>query len=196
MSHLKQTPSQTVGPYFAYGLCPQQYDYELTSLFTPTVAAFDAVGEHITIMGNVYDGSGEAVGDALIETLQANADGRYVRSADQAMVFGFTGFGRAGTGTDPERRFVIDTIRPGCVDAASAPHIDVIVMMRGMLLHAYTRLYFDDEEALNSTDPVLASVPVVRRQTLIARRVEGISKPTYRFDIHLQGSLETAFFDL
>lgn len=196
MSQLRQTPSQTVGPYFAYGLCPQQYDFELASLFTPTVAAFDAAGEHITIMGNVYDGSEQAVGDALIETLQANVDGSYIQSLEQANATGFTGFARVGTGTDPELRFVIETIKPGSIDAASAPHIDVIVMMRGMLLHAYTRLYFDDEEALNSTDPVLASVPVSRRQTLIARRVSGISKPTYRFDIHLQGSAETVFFDL
>jgi protocatechuate 3,4-dioxygenase alpha subunit len=196
MSQLKQTPSQTIGPYFAYGLCPQQYDFELASLFTPAAAAFDAAGEHITIVGNVYDGHGEAIGDALIETLQANAKGVYIQSAHQAKADGFTGFARAGTGTDPELRFVIDTIKPGCIDALSAPHIDVIVMMRGMLLHAYTRLYFDDEQALNSTDPVLASVPFTRRQTLVARRVGGISKPTYRFDIHLQGDAETVFFDL
>ncbi|RTZ48025.1 protocatechuate 3,4-dioxygenase subunit alpha [Candidimonas sp. SYP-B2681] len=196
MRQLRQTPSQTVGPFFAYGLCPQQYDYELTSLFTPAAAAFDAIGEHITIVGNVYDGNGQAVGDALIETLQANAEGRYVQSVQEAQTAGFTGFARSGTGTDPELRFIIDTIKPGCIDAVSAPHIDVIVMMRGMLLHAYTRLYFDDEQALNTTDPVLAAVPVTRRQTLIASRIDGISKPTYRFDIHLQGSAETVFFDL
>lgn len=196
MSQLRQTPSQTIGPYFAYGLCPQQYDFELTSLFTPTAAALDAAGEHITIIGNVYDGTGQAVGDAMIETLQANADGKYIQSVEQAKATGFTGFARVGTGTDAELRYVIDTIKPGCVDAESAPHIDVIVMMRGMLLHAYTRLYFDDEQTLNSIDPVLTSVPDTRRQTLIARRIPGISKPTYRFDIHLQGAEETVFFDL
>ncbi len=196
MSLLRQTPSQTVGPFFAYGLCPQQYDYELTSLFTPAAAAFNAAGEHITIIGNVYDGSGQAVGDALIETLQANADGHYPRSVQEVKEAGFTGFARVGTGTDSQLRFIIDTIKPGCIDAASAPHIDIIVMMRGMLLHAYTRLYFDDEQALNTTDPVLTTVPVARRQTLIARRIEAISKPTYRFDIHLQGPYETVFFDL
>jgi len=196
MSSLKQTPSQTVGPYFAYGLCPQQYGYDMTSLFSPTAATLDTAGEHVTIVGNVFDGSGNAVNDALIETFQADAQGKYVQSVDQAKATGFTGFTRTGTGTDAELRFIIDTIKPGCLDVESAPHIDFIVMMRGMLLHAYTRLYFDDEMERNATDPVLMSVPKERRPTLIAQRINGILKPTYRFDIYLQGPAETVFFDV
>lgn len=196
MSRLKQTPSQTVGPFFAYGLCPQQYGYELASLFTPSPAATDAVGEHITIVGKVYDGNGQPVDDALIETLQADAKGTFIQSIEHAKEARFTGFARAGTGTDTDRRFIINTIKPGRVDAKSAPHIDVIIMMRGMLLHAYTRLYFDDEQALNDVDPVLESVPAARRETLVAQRLDNISALTYRFDIHLQGPKETVFFDL
>ncbi|RKP55935.1 protocatechuate 3,4-dioxygenase subunit alpha [Pararobbsia silviterrae] len=196
MTQLKQTPSQTVGPYFAYGLCPQQYNYDLKSLFTPVLAEPEVPGTHITIIGNVFDGEGKAVADAMIEMVQADASGRYVESPSEARQSGFRGFARCGTGTDAQARFVIETVKPGRVDAQSAPHVDVIVLMRGMLVHAFTRLYFDDEAAANAADPVLAQVPAERRTTLVAKRVQGVSNPTYRFDIHMQGSQETVFFDL
>jgi protocatechuate 3,4-dioxygenase, alpha subunit len=105
----------------------------------------------------------------------------------------FSGFGRQGTGTDPDNRFIFETIKPGPVDAEQAPHISVIVFMRGLLTHAYTRVYFSDETEANARDPVLNSVPEDRRQTLIAtREADG----TYRFDIHMQGDAETVFFDV
>lgn len=193
---LKQTPSQTVGPYFAYGLCPQQYNYDLKSLFTPVVAEPEVPGTHITIIGNVFDGEGAAVNDAMIEMVQADASGRYVQSPAEIRESGFRGFARCGTGTDAQSRFVIETIKPGRVDADSAPYIDVIVLMRGMLVHAFTRLYFDDEGAANAKDPVLAQVPEARRATLVAKRVAGTSEHLYRFDIHMQGPDETVFFDV
>lgn len=196
MTKLKQTPSQTVGPYFAYGLCPQQYGFDMASLFTPSVATLDAAGEHITIIGNVYDGEGQPVGDAMVETLQANAHGQYIESAAQAKEAGFSGFARVGTGTDPELRFTIETVKPGRIDEQSAPHIDAIIMMRGMLLHCYTRIYFEDEAEANALDPVLSAVPAERRDTLLARRLPNTSKPTYRFDVRLQGAQETVFFDV
>jgi protocatechuate 3,4-dioxygenase alpha subunit len=71
-----------------------------------------------------------------------------------------------------------------------------------MLLHTYTRIYFEDETEANAKDAVLQSVPAERRQTLIAKREAGASaKPgssgtIYRFDIHLRGPNETVFFDL
>src|SRR5690606_33455950 len=99
----------------------------------------------VTIEGCVYDGSGKAVDDALIEMLQADAQGRYAQPHDDIAATGFKGFARVGTGTDPQARFVVDTIKPGVTGPASAPHIDVIVMMRGMLLHAYTRIYFEED---------------------------------------------------
>jgi protocatechuate 3,4-dioxygenase alpha subunit len=201
MSEFKQTPSQTVGPYFAYGLCPEQYNFDLKSLFTASAADREAAGTHISIVGNVYDGSGQAVGDAMIEMIQADANGRHVQTASEVSESGFRGFARVGTGTDPALRFIVDTVKPGSTGEGSAPHIDVIVLMRGMLMHAFTRLYFDDESAANEQDPVLALVPAERRGTLIARREGGtsagtVSQAVYRFDIHLQGPLETVFFDL
>jgi protocatechuate 3,4-dioxygenase, alpha subunit len=192
----KQTPSQTVGPYFAYGLCPEQYNFDLKSLFTASIADREAAGQHISIVGQVFDGEENVVGDAVIEMAQADSTGRYVSTLAEARQSGFRGFARVGTGTDPELRFVVDTVKPGGTGDDSAPHIDVIVLMRGMLLHAYTRVYFDDEAAANARDPVLALVPEARRGTLIAKREPGTSNTIYRFDVHLQGPKETVFFDL
>jgi protocatechuate 3,4-dioxygenase alpha subunit len=196
MTILKQTPSQTVGPYFAYGLCPQQYNYDLKSLFTPVLADPEAAGTHITIIGNVYDGEGKAISDAMLEFVQADSKGHYVETTDEIRQSGFRGFARCGTGTDPQFRFVIETVKPGVVEGEVAPFVDVIVLMRGMLLHTYTRLYFDDEAAANAKDSVLAQVPEDRRGTLVAHRVHDSSKHIYRFDIHMQGPQETVFFDL
>jgi protocatechuate 3,4-dioxygenase alpha subunit len=190
------TPSQTVGPYFAYGQCPEQYNFDLKSLFTPSVADREVTGEHISVVGNVYDGEGKVIGDAVIEMAQADSAGHYVQSVDEARKTGFRGFARVGTGTDPKLRFVVDTVKPGKTGDDAAPHIDVIVLMRGMLLHAYTRIYFDDESEANAKDAVLASVPEERRATLIAKREPGTSSTIYRFDIYLQGPQETVFFDL
>ncbi|TCK38116.1 protocatechuate 3,4-dioxygenase alpha subunit [Paraburkholderia sp. BL8N3] len=196
MTALKQTPSQTVGPYFAYGLCPEQYNFDLKSLFTPSVADREAAGEHISIVGNVYDGEGKVVGDAVVEMAQADSTGHYVQTAEEARKTGFRGFARVGTGTDPKLRYVVDTVKPGGTGDDAAPHIDVIVLMRGMLLHAYTRIYFDDEAQANAKDAVLTSVPEERRATLVAKREPDTASTIYRFDIYLQGPNETVFFDL
>jgi protocatechuate 3,4-dioxygenase, alpha subunit len=196
MTTLKQTPSQTVGPYFAYGLCPEQYNFDLKSLFTPAVADHEAAGEHITVIGQVFDGDGNVIGDAMIEVSQVDSEGRYPASRAEVEASGFRGFARVGTGTDSQKRFIVETVKPGRASADEAPHLDVIVTMRGMLLHTFTRIYFDDEAAANESDPVLALVPAARRGTLVARREAGTSKTVYRFDIHMQGENETVFFDL
>jgi len=196
MSKLTQTPSQTVGPYFAYGLAPEQYGYDLTSIAGGSLVRTDTEGERIRIEGRVFEGKGQAVSDALIEIWQADAKGRYAHPADpRGSNASFKGFGRCGTGTDPEHRFIFDTVKPASVDGRQAPHINVIVMMRGLLLHAFTRIYFSDEAAANARDPVLQSVPAERRETLIARREAAPGGVVYRFDIHMQGERETVFFD-
>lgn len=193
----KQTPSQTIGPFFAYGLTPEQYNYDLTSVAGAKLAGEDQDGAHIRIEGQVFDGEGTAVGDAMIEIWQADATGRYAHPADdRGSNADFTGFGRVGTGTDPQQRYFFETVKPGTVGNGQAPHINVIVFMRGMLSHAYTRIYFPDEVEANAVDPVLAAVPVERRSTLIAKRDERDGTPVYRFDIHMQGLDETVFFDL
>lgn len=197
MTTLKQTPSQTVGPYFAYGLSPQQYNYDLKSLFTPAIAAPHAAGEHVLLVGRVFDGDGNVVSDALLEFTQADSTGRYPASRADIANTGFTGFARVGTGTDAQHRFVVETVKPGRIAADDAPHINVTVMMRGILTHAFTRVYFDDEAAANAADPVLNAVPAERRATLVATRDAQPGRPTvYRFDIRMQGPDETVFFDV
>ncbi|WP_321782611.1 protocatechuate 3,4-dioxygenase subunit alpha [Burkholderia pyrrocinia] len=197
MTTLKQTPSQTVGPYFAYGLCPQQYDYDLKSLFTPTIAATHAEGEHVLLVGQIFDGDGNVISDAVLEFTQVDAAGRYPASRDDIATSGFTGFARVGTGTDTQHRFVVETVKPGRLAADEAPHINVTVMMRGILTHAFTRVYFDDEAAANAADPVLNAVPAERRTTLVATRDAQPGRPiVYRFDIRMQGPDETVFFDV
>lgn len=196
MSEYKQTPSQTVGPYFAYGLSPEQYLYDFKSAFTPVVATERAEGEAIRLIGQVLDGAGNPINDALIEIVQADAHGRYVQSADDIARTGFAGAGRCGTGTDPENRFIIETIKPGAVAPGEAPRIDVILTMRGLLNHLFTRIYFDDEAVANALDPVLRQVPAERRHTLVARREVSGGRVSYRFDIRMQGDEETVFLDL
>ncbi|HKR42822.1 protocatechuate 3,4-dioxygenase subunit alpha [Paraburkholderia sp. EG287A] len=193
---LKETPSQTVGPYFAYGLCPQQYDFDLKSLFTANVVGPETPGEHITLIGRVIDGDGNAVFDAMLEFSQVDANGRYPASREDIAKDGFRGFARVGTGTDAQHRFIVHTVKPGVENAGEAPHLNVIVMMRGMLTHTFTRIYFEDEAAANAADPVLSAVPAARRDTLIARRSEQAGSIVYTFDIRMQGEQETVFFDL
>ena len=191
-----QTPSQTVGPYFAYGLTATQYGYDFDQPFDAVLALDGATGERIRLEGRVFDGDGNAIGDALVEISQPDGESRYPESVEDASALGFRGFGRCGTGTDPESRFVFHTVKPGAETSGEAPHINVIVTMRGLLLHTFTRVYFSDEAAANSEDAVLASVPAERRKTLIAQRSEEGGSVRYRFDIRMQGADETVFFDV
>jgi len=189
---LSQTPSQTVGPYFAYGLTPEQYLYNFPSIDDGKMLKSDSVlGERITIFGQVRDGKGDLVPDAMIELWQADANGVYL--ADRKK---FHGFGRFGTGTDKSNRFLFTTVKPGQVDG-QAPHINVLVFMRGLLVHAYTRLYFSDEAEANAKDKVLNSVDAGRRATLIAKKTTLADGSTgYEFNILMQGEMETVFFDV
>jgi protocatechuate 3,4-dioxygenase alpha subunit len=187
-----QTPSQTVGPFFAIGLPWPTGQY---------VVPPETRGA-ITIQGGVYDGAGELVPDAIVETWQADPEGRFADLWDHhgpTRTPGFRGFARCGTdpAADGEPTgYEIVTLKPGRVPGPEgtlqAPHLDVIVMARGMLRHLVTRLYFADEPEANAEDPVLEHVPAGRRSTLLAGRVEG----GYQFDIHLQGAGETVFFDV
>jgi protocatechuate 3,4-dioxygenase alpha subunit len=189
---MKQTPSQTVGPFYAIGLTNR----------TLNVLADEATqGQRIRIEGRVFDGDGEPIPDAMVEIWQANAYGRYNHPDDkQEKPFDptFTGWGRSGT--DENCFYGFETIKPGPVpgpgDTVQAPHINVVVFARGMLVHAFTRMYFSDEPA-NENDPVLKSIKnKARRPTLIARRGERDGKRIYHFDIRLQGKDETVFFDM
>jgi len=165
------TPSQTVGPFFAI---------ELPYADGPYVVAEGTPGA-VWLRGRVFDGAGEPVPDALVESWQA----------DPAGAFGgaFRGFGRSGT--DEEGRWAILTLKPGPIPP-QAPHVDLAVFARGLLHRVVTRLYFADEEQANAADPVLAGLDEQARATLVARPVDG----GHELDIHLQGPHETTFFAL
>ena len=194
--------TRSIAPFSTgcYGLAPQQYGYRFTSIADNSVAAPGTEGDRIRIIGQVRDGEDTPVPDALLEFWQANAHGRYNHPADDRqdnlLDPDFKGFGRVGTGTSADASFQLDTVKPGAVDDRQAPHINVVVMMRGLLTHAFTRIYFSDLEALNATDLVLAQVPENRRSTLIAQRDETAPDTLYRIDIRLQGERETVFFDI
>jgi len=207
-----QTPSQTVGPFFHYGL-PWKGGADLVGqsdmgarpeLFPEDHYVLNLApskgpirGETITLEGVVYDADGKPVPDAMIEIWQANAAGRYASPdddrADLPLDEGFIGFGRAST--SEEGLYQFRTVLPGPVqgpgDSLQAPHIAISVFGRGIIKRLATRAYFEGQEA-NAADPILALVPSHRRDTLIARQIDG----AWRFDIVLQGERETVFFDI
>ena len=192
------TPSQTVGPYFAYGLTSNG-KYDWNDAFSNNLVTSDTIGERIRIEGRVFDGDGALVPDCMLEIWQADAQGRFSDPQDQRGLpnSSFKGFGRCGT--DANGAYTFDTIKPGPVPdpdgKPQAPHLVLAVFARGMLLQNYTRIYLNGEAA-NATDPVLALVPIDRRPTLIAQRANCNAGTVYRFDIHLQGDNETVFFDV
>jgi protocatechuate 3,4-dioxygenase alpha subunit len=203
--HPIATSSQTVGPFFHFGLTVNEN--------LGLVASPDTPGEHIQLRVRVLDGAGEAVPDAVVEIYQADAEGRYpdstesrlpavARSAEvgapslQPSAPGlFSGFGRLPTGADGWCQF--RTIRPGPVRTngiRQASHVNVCLLARGLLRQIYTRIYFKGDAGL-ATDPLLTLVPEERRATLLAEPSAG-EPATWDFVIRMQGSEETVFFDL
>lgn len=183
---MKQSASQTVGPYFRIGLIYGQPQNELVQEETS--------GEHIKITGFVLNGDGQPITDAMVEIWQPDANGIYNHPSDPLQAQAdphFRGFGRAETRN--EGRYEFKTIKPGGRDG-QAPYINVNVFSRGMLTHALTRIYFADEPA-NETDAVLNAVDGDRRHTLIAVPEQSGDGSTFRFDIRIQGNEETVFFN-
>jgi protocatechuate 3,4-dioxygenase, alpha subunit len=188
MMHLVPTPSQTVGPFFSIGL---------ERLNAGEIARPDIAGERVSIAGQVLDGDGQPVPDAVLEVWQANAEGKYAQAEDRQpkpVQNDFAGFGRVPTNDRGEFRFT--TIKPGGVPGPKgtmqAPHLAVSLFMRGLLSRLVTRLYFPGEAA-NAKDFVLNLVPPERRDTLIARKARGANE--LEWNVILQGPDETVFFD-
>ncbi len=176
MTELATTPSQTVGPYLHIGLTWNDGPYVVPE-GTPGA---------VWLRGSVLDGAGEVITDALVETWQADPDGRFDHPDDPRGTSGWRGFGRSDT---RDGGYAIHTVLPGALPG-QAPHIDVSVFARGLLHRVVTRVYFPEHE--HADDPVLASVPPERRDTLIATRTDD----GYRFDVRIQGDRETVFFDV
>jgi protocatechuate 3,4-dioxygenase alpha subunit len=204
LHHLKETASQTAGPYVHIGLAPGAAGFDIyRNELGHDIAGPDAAGERIRIEGVVFDGTGAPVKDVLIETWQADANGIHAHPCDprsSEVAPGFRGWGRVICDFDTGL-WGFDTIKPGSVSGQAgkpmAPHISLWIVARGINIGLSTRLYFSDEAAANASDPVLGLIEQVhRRQTLIASRGERDGKPLYRFDIRLQGDGETVFLDI
>ena len=187
------TPSQTVGPYLRIGLTWPEGEHVVPS-GTPGA---------LVITGCLYDGKGVPVNDGVIETWQADANGRFThpddpRGAADPEPAGFRGFGRSAT--DGDGRYRIVTVKPGRLPApdgqVQAPHIDVSVFARGLLDRVVTRIYFPDETVANAADPVLATIEDDRLRASLVAMPDAGQDGAFRFDIYLQGEHETAFFDV
>lgn len=199
---LKETPSQTAGPYVHIGMTPNFAD--ISGVYASDLGASmltpDTAGERIVITGRVIDGAGVPVGDAVVELWQADSNGSFAApmgpSSNAAPAF--TGWGRQPT--DADGVFSFETIKPGPVPGPDgrpmAPHVALWIVARGINIGLQTRLYFADEADANATDWVLGKIPdPLRRATLIAHREDG-APPRYVLDIYLQGDRETVFFDV
>lgn len=162
------TPSQTVGPFFAFALCLRPH-HALVDPGQP-----DAV----RVGGRVIDGAGDPVSDAMVEIWGADEDGGHR-----------DGFGWGRCGTDAGGRYQFITVKPG---GEGAPYLTVLVFARGLLKPLMTRIYFPGEPA-NETDPLLAALTDPERVGLTAAAG---GDGGYRFDIHLQGDRQTTFLAL
>lgn len=199
LDYLKETPSQTAGPYVHIGLAPGAAGFQIfREELGQDIAGPDAPGTRIRVEGVILDGTGAPVKDVLLEVWQADAAGIYPHPEDPRAAQsapGFRGWGRVITDFDTGL-WAFDTIKPGSVMGRNArpmaPHINLWIVARGINIGLNTRMYFEDED--NSADPVLGLIEQVhRRETLLARKV---GPGHYRFDIRLQGDGETVFMDV
>jgi protocatechuate 3,4-dioxygenase, alpha subunit len=206
---MRETASQTAGPYVHIGLAPLQTGLNVfANNFGNMLTNAQTQGQRIRIEGRVLDGIGTVLKDVLIESWQANAQGKYAHPADQqagkTIDPSFRGWGRSCTDFDTGV-YTIDTIKPGLVAGRQgrfmAPHISLWIVARGINMGLNTRLYFSDETDANGKDAVLNLIEwEARRATLVAQRQDAVSATdgavVYRFDIRLQGEGETVFFDI
>jgi len=204
LTYLRETASQTAGPYVHIGMAPGAAGFKIFETeLGADIAGPNAEGERITVEGTVYDGTGSPVKDVLIEIWQANAAGIYPSPIDArsgGVEEGFRGWGRIISDFDTGL-YRFDTVKPGPVPGrhgrTMAPHLNLWIVARGINIGLNTRLYFEDEAEANAADPVLNLIEHAnRRPTLIAPREMRDGKPVYRFDIRLQGDGETVFFDV
>jgi protocatechuate 3,4-dioxygenase alpha subunit len=186
---LKESPSQTAGPYVHIGMTPS-----LEGITGPNEKDLGSgpieagTAARIAITGRIFDGSGAPVSDAVVELWQADAAGNHTQA-----------WGRVAV--DGSGSYTFDTVKPGRVAGPDgkpmAPHVTLWIVARGINVGLHTRLYFDDEADANAGDFVLNRVmDPRRRKTLVAARSETNGRATYTLDIRLQGEDETVFFDI
>ena len=202
LDYLKESPSQTAGPYVHIGLAPGAAGFDIYNQELGwDIAGPNAKGERIRVEGRVIDGTGAPIKDVMLEVWQANADGLYAHpEGGGATEDGFRGWGRVITDFETGE-WGFDTIKPGRTRGRNvgtqAPHINLWIVARGINIGLNTRMYFDDEADANATDPVMNLIEWEnRRATLLAQRTDRDGQIVYRFDVKLQGEDETVFFDI
>lgn len=204
LNYLKESPSQTVGPYIHIGATPNYvgiHGVYPEDLGNKMINAHTK-GERIIIEGQVFDGGGELIKDALIEIWQADADGLYnsVNETRGAADSNFSGWGRQPASSDAAF-FQFETIRPGSTPypdgRKQAPHITFWIGARGINMALHTRAYFSDMSEQNEQDPLLNRIDAKkRRETLIAQKSMRDGVPVFTFNIIVQGEGETVFLDM
>jgi protocatechuate 3,4-dioxygenase alpha subunit len=200
LDKLRETPSQTAGPFVHIGLMPNFVGLKgvWADDLGSTMVSKKTKGERITLTGRVFDGTGEPIRDCVVEIWEADAAGLYPSPSETrgAADPHFAGWGR--TAADPETgEYRFETIKPGAVvfpdGRMQAPHVSLWIVARGINLGLNTRCYFSDEESANTADPILNRIEHKSRvKTLIGARKNDV----VTFDIHLQGPDETVFFDV
>ncbi|NLS04269.1 protocatechuate 3,4-dioxygenase subunit alpha [Rhizobium sp. P32RR-XVIII] len=200
LGYLKETPSQTAGPYVHIGLTPNFCDiggvYE-SDLGTKMVND-KTLGERITVTGRIFDGAGALVRDAVVEIWQADSAGLYNSPAEMRGTAdpNFTGWGRCPTHAD-DGVYSFETVKPGKVPFKDgrkmAPHITFWIVARGINIGLHTRMYFPEETEANAADPLLARIEHRERVATLIAAKDGSA---YTFDIRLQGDGETVFLDI
>jgi protocatechuate 3,4-dioxygenase alpha subunit len=199
---LKETPSQTAGPYVHIGLTPNFAEINGVYATDPgiTMLTDATVGERIIVSGRIVDGAGNPVSDAVVECWQADAAGSFAApmGPNSNSAPPFTGWGRQPVNGDGV--FAFETIKPGPVPGPDgklmAPHVALWIVARGINIGLQTRLYFPDEADANTDDFVLKRIPDPRRRATLIASKEADAVPRYVLNIHLQGDNETVFFDV
>lgn len=200
LEYLRESPSQTAGPYVHIGCTPNftgldMYGGDLgVSMKTGPVQ-----GTQITLKGTVFDGMGAPLRDAMVEVWQPDAAGLFPSANETRGTPDphFTGWGRSASDMETGE-FTFETVKPGAVPfpdgRMQAPHITAWIVARGINIGLHTRIYFEDEAEANAADPILSRIEHHSRIPTLLAKNQG--DDTYRFDIHLQGPLETIFFDI
>lgn len=202
LAYLKESASQTAGPYVHIGLAPGAAGFDIYKQeLGHDITGPNAKGKRIRVEGRVIDGMGAPIKDVLIEVWQANTDGHYAHPEGGGPVEdGFRGWGRVISDFETGA-WGFETVKPGRTRGRNvgtqAPHLNLWIVARGINIGLNTRMYFGDETEANAADPVLNLIEWEhRRATLVAERMEEDGTPVYRFDIRLQGDNETVFFDV
>jgi len=198
---LAATKSELTGPTFGHGII-QPLDNDLIRNFSQDGS--EAIGQRLTVYGQVLDENARPVRGTLVEFWQANAGGRYRHKREGYLAPldpNFGGCGRAITNDNGYYHF--RTIKPGAYPWPNGgndwrpAHIHFSVFGHAFAQRLITQMYFEGDPMIWQ-DPIALSVPDrAAVEQLIARLDRLNTTPmdalAYRFDIVLRGRRSTLF---